>query len=214
MYKRQVANYAQIFAADWNFAAKDNIAVSPSASIGKMGDAIVQVVPAGPDVAQNALYEVTLTALFEARRRLWIVTPYFVPDATLAEALRLSAVRGVDVRVVVPDYSGERVTDLARGPYLRDLAAAGVKVLLHKGMVHAKVVLIDQRLAMVGSANFDQRSMFLNFEAMSLIYSAPEIAAVSDFTTALMANSVPNSVKVSATRDTLEGVARLISPVL
>ena len=209
-----VAGYAQIFAADWNYAAKDRIAPAPEGPPAKAGDAVVQVVPAGPDVDQDALYEVTITTLFEARKRLWIVTPYFVPDITLAEALRLAVVRGVDVRIVVPDNSGQRITDLARGPYLRDLTVAGAKVLLHKGMVHAKVVLIDDRLAMVGSANFDQRSMFLNFEVMSLIYSPPEIAAVAAYVEGLIAHSTPNGVKVSATRDTFEGIARLISPVL
>ena len=209
-----VAGYAQIFAADWNFAAKDKLVVAADGPPAKSGDAVVQLVPAGPDMLQDALYEMTITALFEARKRLWIVTPYFVPDVTLVEALRLAAVRGVDVRIVVPADSMQRITDLARGPYLRDLAAAGAKVLLHKGMVHAKVVLVDDQLAMVGSANFDQRSMFLNFEVMSLIYSAPEIAAVASYVEALTAQSQPFGVKVSVTRDTLEGLARLISPVL
>ena len=209
-----VANYAEIFVADWNYAAKDSIAPAPEAPAGKAGDAVVQVVPAGPDVGRDALYEVTLTTLFDARKRLWIVTPYFVPDANLAEGLRLATARGIDVRIVVPDNSGQRITDLARGPYLRDLTDAGAKVLLHKGMVHAKVVLIDDRLAMVGSANFDQRSMFLNFEVTSLIYSLPEIAAVAGYVEGLLKESSPNGVKVSATRDTIEGIARLISPVL
>jgi len=209
-----VKNYAEIFAADWNYANKDNITPAISAPTAGTGQAVMQVLPAGPDMAQDALYEFTLTTLYEAHQRLWIVTPYFVPDTTLAEALRIAAVRGVDVRIVVPDDSFERITDLARGPYLRDLSEAGAKVLLHKGMVHSKVVLIDNRLAMVGSANFDQRSMFLNFEVMSLIYSQPEIAAVANYVESLMAVSMPNGVKVSATRDTIEGLARLISPVL
>jgi len=209
-----VANYAEIFAADWNYAAKDAISPAPEAPAVKAGDAVVQVVPAGPDVGRDALYEVTLTTLFDARKRLWIVTPYFVPDPNLAEALRLAAVRGVDVRIIVPDNSGQRITDLARGPYLRDLAEAGAKVLLHKGMVHAKVVLIDDRLAMIGSANFDQRSMFLNFEVNSLIYSPAEIAGVGAFVETLLKQSSPNGAGVTFSRDTIEGVARLISPVL
>ena len=137
-----------------------------------------------------------------------------MPDVTLAEALRIAAVRGVDVRIIVPDNSLQRITDLARGPYLRDLVEAGAKVLLHKGMVHSKIVLIDDQLAMVGSANFDQRSMFLNFEVMSLIYSPEEIKGVAGYVEGLMRQSQPDGVKVSATRDIIEGVARLISPVL
>jgi len=209
-----VTNYAEIFTADWNYANKDSIAPAPGEPSAQAGDAVVQVLPAGPDMALDALYEFTLTTLYEARKRLWIVTPYFVPDTTLAEALRIAAVRGVDVRIIVPDDSLQRITDLARGPYLRDLGEAGAKILLHKGMVHSKIVLIDDRLAMVGSANFDQRSMFLNFEVMSLMYSPAEITAVAGYVEGLAAQSKPNGVKVTATRDTIEGIARLISPVL
>ena len=209
-----VANFAEIFVADWDYQTRERIVPAPGGPPVKAGDAVVQVLPAGPDMASDALYEATLTTLFDAHKRLWIVTPYFVPDANLAEALRIAAVRGVDVRIIVPDDSMQRITDLARGPYLRDLGDAGAKVLLHKGMVHSKVVLIDDRLAMVGSANFDQRSMFLNFEVMSLIYSASEIAGVARYVEGLMAKSKPNGVRVSASRDTIEGIARLISPVL
>ena len=208
------AHYAQIFAADWSFCAKEAIAVEPDAPTRAPGNSVVQVVPAGPDVESDALYNITLTTLFEARKRLWLVTPYFVPNATLLEGLAVAAGRGLDVRIVVPDVTNERLTDLARGPYLRDLAAVGVKVLLHKGMVHAKVVLIDARLAMVGSANFDQRSMFLNFEVMSLFYSAPEIAGVAAYVEDLLRVSQPDARPVSTTRDTIEGIARLISPLL
>ena len=137
-----------------------------------------------------------------------------MPDATLLEALHVAARRGADVAIVVPDKSGEWLTDLARGSYLRDLAEAGAKVQMHKGMVHAKIVLIDDRLAMVGSANFDARSMFLNFEVMGLFYSPEEIGAVAAYVNDLLLACEPSSNSVSPRRDMLESIARLISPVL
>ncbi len=208
------AHYAEIFAADWSYATKELIEPQPDASPAPRGNAVVQVVPAGPDVDSNALYNITLTALFEARKRLWLVTPYFIPNATLMEAVRVAAQRGVDVRIVVPEITDQWLPQYARGPYLRDLGVAGAKVFLHDGMVHAKIVVADDRLAMVGSANFDQRSMFLNFEVMSLIYSRPEIETVAAYVGGLIKNSKPNGIKVSASRDTIESIAGLISPVL
>jgi cardiolipin synthase A/B len=208
------AHYAEIFAADWGYATKEPIQLEPEPASPARGNAVVQVVPAGPDVDSDALYNITLTTVFEARKRLWLVTPYFVPNATLMEALKVAAERGVDVRVIVPDISDQLLPQLARGPYLRDITKVGGKALLHKGMVHAKVVVADDRLAMVGSANFDQRSMFLNFEVMSLLYSKPEIEAVAAYVDGLASNSLPDGAAVTVTRDTIESIAGLISPVL
>src|SRR5207249_5836997 len=107
----------------------------------------------GPDVTGDPLFDALISALFGASRRIWVVTPYFVPDEMLARALELAARRGVDVRLVVPARSNHPLADLARVSYLRQLHDAGGQVLLFApGMVHAKAVLIDDDLAIVGSA--------------------------------------------------------------
>ena len=144
------------------------------------GEALVQVAPSGPDVPGDPVYAAIVSAAFAARRRLWIVTPYFIPPEGLGEALALAAHRGVDVRVYVPDTSNHLIADLARGQPLRDAAAAGVTVIRFVGgMVHAKIVLVDNWLAMVGSVNIDPRSLFLNFEANAIVYGPNETAAVA-----------------------------------
>ncbi|MCJ0764357.1 phospholipase D-like domain-containing protein [Variovorax terrae] len=138
-----------------------------------------QLVPSGPDQAEDTVHDLLLTALFRARHRVQAVTPYFVPDDSLLTALCLAARRGVQVELVVPAHSNHRLADIARSRALRDLAAAGGQLRLAPGMVHAKAVVVDDTLALCGSLNLDSRSLFLNFEMMVAFYAPDDIAAVT-----------------------------------
>jgi cardiolipin synthase len=133
----------------------------------------VQLIPSGPDQADDTLFAVLVSAFFTARRRIVAVTPYFVPDETLLLSLTLAARRGVQVELLMPARSNHHLADLARHRALRELAASGARVRLLPGMVHAKAVLVDETWAFVGSANLDERSLFLNFELM-FAFNAPE----------------------------------------
>ena len=136
-----------------------------------------------------------------AKRRLWIVSPYFLPNEMLAEALQIAVGRGVDVRIVVPEKSDQLLVDLARGQYLSDLCALKCKVLLYTpGMVHAKAMLVDDVAAAVGSANFDSRSMFLNFEVSSVIHRPAEVRAVEAWIETLMTQTRPMADNVGTGR--------------
>ena len=107
------------------------------------------------------------------------------------------------------------IADLARGQPLRDAAAAGVSVIRFiGGMVHAKIVLVDDALAMVGSVNIDPRSLFLNFEANAIVYGAEETGAVAKWIETLQDQTQKGVPPVSALRDTIEGVARMLDPLL
>jgi len=175
----------------------------------------MQVVPSGPDVSSDDLFAGILSFIFSARHRLWIVSPYFLPNEILAEALQIAVRRGVDVRVVVPEKSDQALVDLARGQFLRDLCALNCKVLLYTpGMVHAKALLVDEIAAAVGSANFDSRSMFLNFEVSSVIHSPADVRAVEAWIEKLMTQTRAMDAKVGTRRDTVEGIARLVAPML
>jgi cardiolipin synthase len=143
------------------------------------------------------------------------VTPYFIPPDGLAEALALAAHRGVDVRIYVPDPSNHFIADLARGQPLRDAAAAGVSVIRFiGGMVHAKIVVVDDALAMVGSVNIDPRSLFLNFEATAIVYGADQVGAIASWIETLRDTTQKGVPAVSTFRDTLEGAARILDPLL
>ena len=210
------AHYQEIFSYDWAFASREVLGRPQSKDLASpRGNAVMQVVPSGPDVIDDELFAGILSFLFSAKHRLWIVSPYFLPNDMLAEALQIALQRGVDVRVVVPETSDQRLVDLARGQFLRDLCALNCNVLLYTpGMVHAKAMLIDDVAAAVGSANFDSRSMFLNFEVSSVIHSPAEVRAVEAWIEKLMTETRPMDAKVGRRRDTIEGIARLIAPML
>lgn len=175
-----VADLAQVFAVDWAFATKravEAVTIVPAHA----GGQTVQVVPAGPAFARDTLHELMLTACYGAHRRIWIATPYFVPDDALQQALLLAARRGVEVRLLLPLHSNHRLADIARDRYLRDLVAAGATLrAVPFAMMHAKAMLADE-VALAGSANVDLRSLFLNYELGCLFLSPPDCAALASW---------------------------------
>ena len=141
----------------------------------------VQLVPSGPDQVDDTLYSLLISNCFSAQNRITVITPYFVPDATLLMALCLAARRGVAVSVILPRRSNHRLADMARRSALRDLAAAGARLWLMPGMVHAKAIVIDDELALAGSANLDERSMFLNYELMFAFLGRSDVQRFADW---------------------------------
>jgi cardiolipin synthase A/B len=125
------------------------------------------------------VYSLLVTAFFKARDRIVAVTPYFVPDPTLLMALSLAARRNVEVNLVLPAKSNHRMADLVRHRALRDLAGAGARIWLVPQMIHAKAVVVDHAIALVGSANLDQRSLFLNFELMVAFYERDDAQRIA-----------------------------------
>lgn len=173
-----VADLAQLFAADWAFARRQ----APESGIpaaAATGGQTVQIIPSGPSLARDTLHELMLTACYGAQRRIWIATPYFIPDEALQQALVLAARRGVEVRLLLPRRSNHPLADLARARYLRELVAAGAVVkAVPDAMQHAKALLADE-LALAGSANVDLRSLFLNFELGCLFLSRSDSEALA-----------------------------------
>jgi cardiolipin synthase len=145
---------------------------------------------------------------------LWVVTPYFVPNDALAQALVIACRRGVDVRILVPEKSNHRLSDVAGAGFLRDIEEAGGTVFLYTGgMVHAKVMIADDDVAMVGSANMDMRSLFLDYEVMQLTYTKPEIRDVEAWIENL-AGQCRTGVPQPGFRGQLaEGLVRMVAPL-
>jgi len=112
--------------------------------------------------------------VFRAKEKLYVTNPYFIPNDSILDALKQAALSGVDVRILMPEKSDSAVVGAASKFYYEELLQAGVKIFLYKkGFVHAKTVVADGDLSVVGSANMDIRSFDLNFEIMSVIYGAP-----------------------------------------
>ena len=178
-------------------------------------NARVQIVPSGPDMRDDTWYSAVLSACFTAQRRLWLVTPYFVPDEALQNALALAARRGVEVFLVVPKRSDNQIIDWVRMNYLRELSHCGAHVYFYKPrMLHAKLLLLDDTAAAAGTANLDARSLFLNYEVMTIFYSHTEIAAVGSYIRALLPECGPHIKRVGWLRDTLSAPLRLLAPLL
>lgn len=207
-----VPTYTAIFEADWNFSTRTPANRSmDNYQIPSCGESRLQVIPSGPDVADDPIYATILMACYVARQRILIVTPYYVPDSGVQEALKLAALRGVDVNLMLPEKSNHQLADIARNRYLRELEKAGAKIwFLPDRMVHAKTLVIDNTFAMAGSANMDIRSLFLNCEVMSAFYSETDIRWLANWLEVLRDQSVRHYPQpVSAFREMLEGLVLL-----
>jgi len=133
-------------------------------------DIRVLILPSGPADELETANLMFVHALNAARDRIWIATPYFVPDEAVMAALRLAALRGVDVRVIVPEKGDNPLVDLAARWYASELSDVGITFLRYTdGFPHQKVLLIDNDVSSVGSPNFDNRSFRLQFEINALI---------------------------------------------
>jgi cardiolipin synthase len=205
-----------VFNSDWQFAAKGKTAHEDFLVPARSGAiATLELVPSGPDVAGDPLYESVVTALFKAKSRVWIVTPYFIPDEMLLMAICIAARRGVDVRIVVPRVSNHPLADLVRRSYLREAKESGVKICnFTPGMVHAKAILVDKTLGIVGSMNMDMRSFFLNYEVALFIYDESTVKELDGWVADLISQSVQGIKKSNIIVEFIEGVARLLAPLL
>jgi cardiolipin synthase len=141
------------------------------------GHVPVQILTSGPDSQWAGIRQLYAFMIVSARRHVYLQSPFFIPDATIAEALRAVAMSGVDVKVMVSARpSGNRLPDWAGNTYIEEIVTAGVRVFLYeKGYLHAKTISIDSEICSVGSANIDIRSFSINYELNAVFYSA-EIA--------------------------------------
>lgn len=211
-----LADLLHIFCSDWQFAAKQATAKDTMpVPVSHGAPVTMQIVPSGPDVAGDPLYDSIITALFKAQQRIWIVTPYFIPDEILLKAICIAAKRGIDVRIVIPRVSDHRLADLVRQDYLRLIQDSGATIYsFTPGMLHGKVILVDTALGIVGSMNTDIRSFFLNYEVAMFLYNENVVRKLDDWVTDIMNQSVQGIKKTNVVIEFLEGVARLLAPLL
>lgn len=212
-----VADLAEIFIEDWFFAADEQLdGVPPPAAAGRC---VTAIVPSGPDQVHNAHGMVYFAGIAAARSRVWIASPYFVPDTPTIRALVASALRGIDVRLLVPARNDVRLVGAAARSYYAELIAAGVRVFEYlPSMLHAKRMVVDGTWGIVGSANVDIRSFRLNFELGALVVDEAFAADLERQYTVELRDSR------EVTADTLaelglyprlrDAIARLASPLL
>ncbi|MEI9935966.1 MAG: phospholipase D-like domain-containing protein [Pseudomonadota bacterium] len=206
-----VAELDAVFRADWEFACGERLSAPVPLPAGEIE---LRVVPSGPDAASDPIYDADLSAIFRAERRIWIATPYFLPDEVLLRALMIAVRRGVEVRVLTPARSNHSLSDFASGSCLRDLSAAGVTIQRFRRMLHAKTLLVDDSLCVVGSANFDMRSLFLNYEIALFFSGRAEVERLSEWFAASFAECSLGPPRAGVLRAALDDAARLVAPLL
>lgn len=183
------------FVTDWNWAAGEVPDLTWKPKPADNDDVPVLMIPSGPadDLETAAL--MFLHAINSANERIWIATPYFVPDEAMISALQLAGLRGVDVRILIPDKPDHWLVFLAAYSYFEEASRTGAKFYRYKdGFMHQKVLLFDNRAACVGSANFDNRSFRLNFEITAVVVDDSFVEKVE----AMLLDDFSKSVLVEA----------------
>ncbi len=168
-----VQGVQRTFAADWYWATGDlpDLCWNPTPSTSHNMQVLPIATGAADEYESCTLFFLDLIQI--AQKRIWLASPYFVPDTSILDALQLAALRGVDVRLLLPDKADYPVVHLVGMTYVDELLQSGVKVFLYEqGFMHQKVVLVDDALSAVGTANLDNRSLRLNFELMLLCHDS------------------------------------------
>ncbi len=206
--------FFEIFASDWLYATKEKLHFINNTN-SKTGDTPLQVVPSGPDMHTDVLYDALLYAIANAQKRIWIVTPYFVPDYTLLKVLIIAQNRGIEVNLITPKKSNHILADITRSSYMRELEEAGAKITLHNGtMLHAKAILFDDTTVMLGSVNLDNRSLLLNYEVATFVYDDKVAKTIYTWINSLSKDASLGMKKASFQRIFMENMMRIIAPQL
>lgn len=207
-----VEDFFTVFASDWYYASKQRLQFE-SKTLQTKEDTKIRVIPSGPDVKSDFLYETILNEIYLAKKRIWIVTPYFVPNESLSKALIIAKHKGLDIKLITPKNSNHIIADIARSSFMRELADNKIDIKLYNGsMLHAKAILFDDKWAMLGSVNLDNRSLFLNYEVATFVYSPKIIADIESWMNMLLENSTSNMKRASHLRVLFENIMRIVSP--
>ena len=213
-----VAALQYSFAIDWDFTTRELLTAPPKHFDVQPGH-LVQMVSSGPTSRWNNISMVFLKAITLAKHSIYIQTPYFLPSDSLLKAMQSAALAGIDVRLMIPRRPDSVMLKLATGSYIKECMLAGVKVFFYEsGMMHAKVVIIDDEFVTTGSTNFDFRSFEHNFEFNALVYSkefnSKMKAVFEDDLTQCTRLSMGKWKQRPLVQKALESIVRLISPIL
>ncbi|MEO7082359.1 MAG: cardiolipin synthase, partial [Flavobacteriales bacterium] len=210
------------FLCNWNFCARQNLQMDRSffpELHGGVGDTAVQMAISGPDSPTETIMLSLMKAIASAKERILITTPYFIPGDSILDALRVAALSGVRVQLLVPGNGDSWLVNHAARSFYGELMEAGADVFLYrKGFMHAKTMVVDRSISVIGTANMDQRSFHLNFEMNALIYGSP----MADELASVFANDLLHAERIDPERWRSrpdhkilpERVARLLSPLM
>ncbi len=220
--KGSIVNSLQaVFAMDWTFASGTNDALDSRYFLNHLspGKSVAQIVASGPDSDFASIHQLYFSIINEAKKYVYITNPYIIPGDALLEALRVSALGGVDVRLLLPANSDSILVKWSVRSYFEDLLEAGVKILLFQdGFLHSKVIVCDDELATIGTANLDIRSFEQNYEVNVLVYEREFAETLRIDFLKDCERSIQIDYKEHLKRPKIErlkeGMAKVFSPVL
>lgn len=219
-----VLSLQRVFISDWNFCAEQNLGVTANYfPIGDMfennSQKTVQILYSGPDSDYpNVMYGL-IQAIMLSRKEILITTPYFVPDSSFLNALKMARLSNVDVKILVPGVSDSHLVNATSNSYYQELLEAGIEVYKYqKGFVHAKTMVCDTFVSTVGTTNLDHRSFELNFEVNAFVYDKE----FSEELRQVFFEDIKNATKLELESwkqrsyfvQFLERVVRLLSPLM
>lgn len=208
------------FLADWQFAGgviNDSETVLFPALVG-VGRTAVQIVSSGPYQRSSAIKWNYLRMLYGAKESVWLQTPYFVPDESFLEGVRVAIVSGVQVRILLSAHSDNRFAQRVSVSYAEELWKLGVEIAFYPGFLHSKMGIVDARIVTLGTSNLDRRSFTLNFETNAILYDKTTVAQCRTFFLDDWARSRKMRTQADWSRNILlkgeEAVWRLFAPLL
>lgn len=218
-----VTSLAVRFVLDWNYAAKENLFVQDQLfeipQYVRNGHDPVQIISSGPDSQTKTIHDNYLRLIHSAKHHIYLQTPYFIPDDSILDALRIASKSGIDVRIMVPCKPDHPFVYWATYSYLGEMVAAGAKCYVYdNGFLHAKTLSVDGMVSCIGTANMDIRSFELNFEVNAVIYSERTTQRLERAFENDMTKSTHVTRKVYDQRGLIirgkEQFSRLLSPLL
>lgn len=217
-----VQSLQMIFLQDWFYMTGEEVLDSLLLSTEHIeGEGLggVQLVAGGPDSKWETIKHLYFAMISSARKSIWIATPYFIPDDDILAALKVAALAGIDVRLLVPSKPDKRTVFYASRSYFPELLEAGAKIYEYeRGFLHSKIVIVDSSLASIGTANMDMRSFHLNFEINAFLYDTASIRKlVQDFEEDLTVSNEIHMDQFNKRRLVMrivESTYRLLSPLL
>lgn len=210
------------FILDWNQATQDHLIHYSDRYFPEdppVGKVAIQIVTSGPDSEGEQIKNGYIKMISSAKKSIYIQTPYFIPDNSVLDTLRIAALSGVDVRVMIPNKPDHIFVYWATYSYIGELLEAGAKVYIYEnGFIHAKTIIVDEEIGSVGTANIDMRSFRLNFEVNAFIYHQPTALELSAIFRRDMEKSRELTWKQYQQRPLKirfkESISRLLSPIL
>jgi cardiolipin synthase len=215
-----VQGLQSVFLIDWYFVSQTLITSrNYFPMLDDFGQCPMQIVNSGPLSEENGISYGITQAVYEARKSIFIQTPYFLPPDTMVDALQAAAIRGVDVRLMTSERSDVPLVQMASRSFFKEMLRAGVKIYQYRnGFLHAKMMVFDHSLTLIGSANFDSRSFDQNFEVEAFIYDNQLAEKAEDIFVDDQRHceqiSLREWLKRPVTKRFFESLARLFAPLL